>query len=66
MVASLSTETNQKLAETIGKASSVREPRPQTEFVFGPYLANGGGREPAGELSFFYLIDIQWIFFQSL
>jgi hypothetical protein len=51
MVAGLSTETNQKSTEIIGNTPHFRKMRPQTEFVFGPYLANGGGREPADKLS---------------
>ena len=43
MVARLSTETNQKLAEIIVNKPFFRKPRPQTEFVFGTYLSNGGG-----------------------
>jgi hypothetical protein len=43
MVAGLSTETNQKSTEIIGNTPHFRKMRPQTEFVFGPYLANGGG-----------------------
>ena len=51
MVAGLSTETNQKSAELIGIKPFSRKLRPLTEFVFGPYLSNGGGRELADELS---------------
>lgn len=43
MVARLSTETNQKSAELIGIKPFSRKLRPLTEFVFGPYLSNGGG-----------------------
>ena len=55
MVPGLSTETNQKSAKTIEKASYFKKMRPLIEFVFGPYLANGGGREPVSKLSFFYV-----------
>jgi hypothetical protein len=43
MVARLSTETNQKSAEIIGNKLFFRKLRPPTEFVFRPYLSNGGG-----------------------
>ncbi len=42
MVARLSTETNQKSAEIIGNKPFFRKLRPPTEFVFRPYLSNGG------------------------
>ncbi len=42
MVARLSTEANQKSAEIIGNKPFFRKLRPQTEFVFGTYLSNGG------------------------
>jgi hypothetical protein len=42
MVARLSTETNQKSAEIIENTPFFRKLRPPTEFVFRPYLSNGG------------------------
>ena len=42
MVARLSTETNQKSAEIIENKPFFRKLRPPTEFVFRPYLSNGG------------------------
>ena len=51
MVDGLSTETNQKSAEIIGNKLFFRKLGAPTEFVFGPYLSNGGGRELADELS---------------
>jgi hypothetical protein len=42
MVARLSPETNQKSPENIGNTPFFRKLRPLTEFVFGPYLSNGG------------------------
>ncbi len=51
MVAGLSTETNKKSAETIGNQAYFKKMKLQSEFGFEPHLANGGGREPADELS---------------
>lgn len=45
MVATLSTQTNQKSAEIIVNKPFFLKLRPLTEFVFGPYLSNGGGKE---------------------
>ncbi len=51
MVARLSTETNQKSAEIIENKPFFRKLRPPTEFVFRPYLSNGGTRAPPNQLS---------------
>ncbi len=65
MVARLSTETNQKSAEIIENKPFFRKLRPPTEFVFRPYLSNGGahgirtlGIKSSGSLNFLWTAGI--------